>query len=205
MLRVLINNWWLFGLRGVLVLLLAIAVVFMRTLPQEWVVGAIGSVFLVIFFGVLAFIAGICTILAAVRGSDQRGDWWLLVGDGVVVAATGLVAISGLKLTLMELIHFLAFAALLVGVCEFGAARKLRRHVADEWFLLVAGLGSLGFGAFLFLGGDHYLKSPLTWLGAYALFSSLTMMGLAVRLRSLHNLPHILSSHAVSASERAAK
>src|ERR1700694_2293444 len=102
MLRVLINNWWLFGLRGVFALLLTIAVMFTRTLPGEWLVGAVASAYLVIFFGVLAFCAGICTILAAVHGSEQRGDWWLLAGDGIAVAAIGGLAICAPRLTLME-------------------------------------------------------------------------------------------------------
>jgi uncharacterized membrane protein HdeD (DUF308 family) len=205
MLRVLINNWWLFGLRGICTLLFAIATFFLLAFPQGWLVQAIASAWLVVLFGVLAFSAGVFTILAALRGSNQRGDWWLLVVDGGAVCVAGLIAVLVPDLTLISLIRMIAFAALFVGVCELGAARKLRRHIADERFLLLAGAGSLGFGAFLLVGWPHYLESTFKWLGAYASFSALTMLCLAVRLRSLHNLPHVLVEHATSVSKEARK
>jgi uncharacterized membrane protein HdeD (DUF308 family) len=194
MLRVLINNWWLLALRGTLALLFAGMAFSSHTLTGTWLLSSIALAGVVVVFGLLAIAAGVCTIVAAVRGA--RGEkWWLLLWDGIAVCVLGTVVLLAPKLDLISLARMLAVCALTIGVVELVLARTLRRHVPDEWFLAVSGAASFGFGLYLFLFWTHEATAMLRWLAAYAAFSGLAILGLAFRLRALRASVHELAGH----------
>lgn len=189
MIRVLINNWWLLGLRGIFALLFAVLAFSLRSFSDSIFTRPIAHTGLVIVFGLLAFAAGVCTILAALRRAG-RDRSHLLLWDGIAVSVVGLVALLGPKLELVWFVYFIAVWALVVGVLELLIARSLRRHIPDEWSLTVAGLASLILGAyFLFERSDDGV-SMLRWLGVYAGFSAITILALAFRLYSLRSSIH---------------
>lgn len=90
---------------------------------------------------------------------------------------------------LTHLIWVIALFALFVGACEILMARKVRRYLRDERFLVLAGAGSLIFGGFLLQGRAFSDNALLVWLGFYASFSAVTMSGLAFRLWRARALP----------------
>lgn len=93
----------------------------------------------VMVFGLLAFAAGVCTILAAFRRAGRNRSH-LLLWDGIAVSVVGLVTLLGSKLTLARFVYFIAAWAIVVGVPELLIAPSLRRHIPDEWSLTVAGV-----------------------------------------------------------------
>jgi uncharacterized membrane protein HdeD (DUF308 family) len=196
MLRVLINNWWLLALRGVFALLFAGMAFSSHTVTGTWLLSAIALAGVVVLFGLLAIAAGVCTIVAAVRGPGGE-KWWLLLWDGVAVCVFGIIVLLAPKLDLIWLARMLAAAALLIGVMELVLARTLRRHVPDEWFLAVSGAASFCFGLYLFLFWTEEATAILRWLAVYAAFSGLAILGLAVRLRMLRTTVHELAAHSL--------
>jgi len=147
----------------------------------------------VVLLGQLAMAAGACTIAAGIFRST-RGKCWLLVLNGFALGALGLIqyALVRFRISFLVIALLVALMAMSIGILELVLARTLRRqhHVADGWFLGVAGETSGGFAsAFLALGfgwikmepGTH---SDLLWLGSYFGFSAICMLGLALRLRS---------------------
>jgi len=192
LIQTLAKNWWLLALCGLLDAILALMNVSMRD-PN-------GSLTLRIFVpmsaGVLmcrlALAAGACTIAAGTWRS-RRGRSWLLAVNGVAFSAYGLIPLilwtRPLSFRLFALL--LVVMAISIGILELATARTLRRHVADKWFLGLAGAASIGFAlAFLALAfrwinlepGSH---SVFLWLGSYFGFSAICMPGLALRLHSL--------------------
>jgi uncharacterized membrane protein HdeD (DUF308 family) len=92
--------------------------------------------------------------------------------------------------------HLLVILAMAIGVLELSAARTLRRHVPDEWFLGLAGLASAGFAvAFLWINPEEAGRNVI-WLGVYSGFSAICMLGLALRLRNLRASIHRMAEHA---------
>ncbi len=198
MLRVLVHNWWLLLSRGVLALLFAVFVFFAQAYGSSWFLRAVALASVVEFFGVFAFCAGLITMVAALRSFGKESEWWLLLADGMAACIAGAVALAAPDLTFLHLVHLIGIWALFVGGAELIMARKLRRHVPDEYFLSLAAIGSLAFGLYLWIGGHWQLHQLLIWLGAYALFSAATMLALGLRLRKLRSLAHLAAQHAVS-------
>src|SRR5215470_14246090 len=119
MLRVLINNWWLLALRGIFALLLAGLAFSSHTVMGTWLVSAIALAGLVVFFGLLAIAAGVCTIVAGIRGASTPGGGersWLLFWDGVAVCAFGAVVLLAPELDFIWLARMLAVCAVVIGI-----------------------------------------------------------------------------------------
>lgn len=118
-----------------------------------------------------------CSPEAFQQGHDRR----LLLIDGIGVCLAGVIVAVVPTLTLPHLIRIIAFWAFFAAICEVLIARTIRRHLPDEWFLAMAGAGSLAFGAFLLQDREISDSFLLAWPGSYALFSAMTMSGLAFR------------------------
>jgi uncharacterized membrane protein HdeD (DUF308 family) len=134
------------------------------------------------------------------RSFGKESEWWLLLADGLGACIAGGVAIAAPDLTFLHLVHLIGLWALFLGLAELIMARKLRRHVPDEWFLALAATASLAFGLYLWFSRYLQLHQLLSWLGAYALFNACTMVALGLRLRKLRSLAHLAAQHAASSS-----
>lgn len=203
MIRLLIQNWWLLFLRGVLAIAFAIFIfVFLPFLPAPFL-RQFAFAGLAAIFALFAFATGVLTIAAAVRGAGQGGSSWLMLADGIAVTIGGLVILLSPGLTLIHVIQLIAIIALVVGVLEFVAGIHLRRHVTDEWLLITGGVISIAFAPCLLLANVGTVQSALTWISIYAFASGLAIIGLALRLRNLRNSIHALAGHKPAAQAAA--
>ena len=205
MIRLLIQNWWLLFLRGILAIAFAIFIfVFLPFLPAPFL-RQFAFAGLAAIFALFAFATGVLTIAAAVRGAVQGGSSWLMLADGIAVTVGGIIILLAPGATLTHVIQLIATIALVVGVLEFIAGIHLRRHVTDEWLLITGGVISIAFAPCLLLSRVETVESTLTWISVYAFASGLAIIGLALRLRRLRNSIHALAgskpaAHAVSQS-----
>jgi len=192
MIRMLIKNWWLLLLRGILAAVFAVFIfAFLPFVPAP-LVQEFAFAGLVVIFALLAIVTGVLTIAAAVRGAGQGGWSWLLLADGIGVTAGGLVILISPALTLAHVIELIGLTALFVGTLEVAAGIHLRRNLADEWLLISGGVISVVFATCLFLTGGS-IQTVLTWLSVYAAATGLSMAGLALRLRGLGKSIHALA------------
>lgn len=198
MFRVLIHNWWVLMLRGIFALLFGIYVFFVQSVRVISLLRAVVLTSVVELFGLFACVVGVLTILAAIRGFSKDQDWWLLLIDGAGAFVVGAAVVLRPEVTIITLLKFMGFWAFFVGVCELLIADRLRRHVPDEWFLALAAMGSVLFGTYMFLMGTPAVQRVFLWLGFYALFSAVTMLALAFRLRRLGALAHLSAEHPAS-------
>ena len=200
MIRLMIQNWWLLFLRGILAIAFAIFIfAFMPFLPAPFL-RQFAFAGLAAIFALFAFATGVLTIAAAVRGAGQGGSSWLMLADGIAVATGGLIILVAPGSTLVRVIQLIALIALVVGVLEFVAGIHLRRHVTDEWLLISGGIISIAFSPCLLLANIGTVQAAMTWVSVYALATGLAVIGLALRLRSLRN-----SIHALAGSKPAAR
>jgi hypothetical protein len=187
--QTLTKNWWLLALTGVLeAIALVIYLIIYDTTPNVY--GGNGMEMLV---NRLALAAGACAIAASIWRS-AKGISWLLLANGLVLSAYGLM-----PLFWRGPLSFRFFALLVVvmattfGILALTIARTLRGRVADEWFFGLAGAASVCFAlAFLALV-NHWIQlerrlyhpSIFLWLCFYFGFSAICMLGLALRLHKL--------------------
>jgi len=193
MIRLLIKNWWLLFLRGLLAIAFAVFIyAFLPFLPLPFLRQFAFSG-LTAIFSLFACLTGVLTMAAAVRGAESGGSSWAMLAEGIGVTVGGLVILLFPGLTLIHVVQLIAVTAVVAGILEVAAGVHLRRHVADEWLLISGGIISLVFGAVLFLTRVGSIAAALTWISLFALANGLAMMGLSLRLRSLRNSIHKLA------------
>ena len=203
MIRLMIQNWWLLFLRGVLAIAFAIFIfAFLPFVPAPFL-RQFAFAGLAAIFALFAFATGVLTIAAAVRGAGQGGSSWLMLADGIAVTTGGLIILFAPGATLIRVIQLIALIALVVGVLEFTAGIHLRRHVTDEWLLVSGGIISIAFAPCLLLANVGTVQAALMWISIYALATGVAVIGLALRLRSLRNSIHALAGHNTAAQTAA--
>jgi uncharacterized membrane protein HdeD (DUF308 family) len=177
-----LSNWWLFACRAVFAFVFAMYVFFIEGANLPFLLSAFAHASAVALFGILAFGAGIFTLAAALRPANRGHHRGLLLVDGLGACAAGAIVVLLPSFTLVHLVQVIGFWAAFVGLCEIFMAHTIRDHLPDEWFLVIAGVGSFALGIFLLLRSSADDQTVLAWLGSYALFSAICMSGVAYRL-----------------------
>jgi uncharacterized membrane protein HdeD (DUF308 family) len=173
---VLVRNWWVAGLRGVLAILFSILAIL---LPGETILS------LVLLFAAFSFSDGIVAIVLAIRGATVGSRWGMLLLNGILGVLVGIGAFLWPAITVLAFILLLTVWALISGVTMLVAAFRLKKSHGRGW-LAFGGIASILYGILL-------LISPLIgaivlawWLGIHALVFGVAMLFLAFRLRSHH-------------------
>jgi uncharacterized membrane protein HdeD (DUF308 family) len=144
-------------LRGLIAILLGLAAFVWSGLALAILVG---------LFGAFALIHGLFSVLLAVGERRQSRRWWLLLTQGLVGIAVGIIAFLWPTITARALLYLVAVWAIVTGLFELGAALWLRSLFKDEWPLLLVGAVSL---AMLWLFGAHAIIFGVLLLFAFRL------------------------------------
>ena len=192
MIETLTKNWLVLALCGVFDAMISVIYFMMLETDGPLTFHAWGGT--IAFLGELTLAAGACAIVAGIWRST-KGKCWLLVVNGIALGALGLIyyAFTHFRISFLTIALLIVLIAVSIGMLELFTARTLRqqRHVADGWFLSLAGAASFGFAFIFFSLGFRLIKLgpgshlDLLWLGSYFCFSAICMLGLALRLRSL--------------------
>jgi uncharacterized membrane protein HdeD (DUF308 family) len=174
MVDVVTRNWWAWLIRGI------VAIVF-GVLAFMWpgaTIVAIG-----ILFGAYALVDGVFAIVATIRAAETKARWWPLLLEGIVGILIAAITFWDIRITLFALYLTIAAWAFLTGILEIVAAVQLRKHIANEFWLIVGGIASIVFGGLMVwfpLAG----ALALVWLiGSYAILFGLLMIAFSFRLR----------------------
>jgi uncharacterized membrane protein HdeD (DUF308 family) len=170
---VLARNWWAIALRGVagiLFGLIAFAVPAAVMLSLAW-----------LFAGYL-LVDGVFAIVAAVRAAQTHERWGLLLAEGVIDLAMGILVLLFPTGAVLGFVIATAAWALLTGGLMLGAAFRL--HASHgRWWLGLAGVVSLLWGVVLILTPFAGALVLTWWLGGYAIVFGVSLLVLAFRLR----------------------
>jgi uncharacterized membrane protein HdeD (DUF308 family) len=168
------SNWWALALRGAVAILLGLLAF---TMPGITIAA------LVTLFGLYAFVDGVLAIMAAIRGVREHDRWGWMLLEGIVGIFVGVVAFFVPAGAAIALVWLVAVWAIVHGALEIGAAYRLRRIIADEWMLLLAGFLSVALGFLIAMRPGLGLALLVTWIGVYAMISGITLLVLAFRVR----------------------
>jgi Uncharacterized conserved protein len=168
------QNWWAVALRGVFAIIFALIALFV---PGATILS------LVLFFSAYMLVDGVITIVAAVRAASQHQRWGLLIFEGIVDIAVGIIAFIWPGLTVVFFVTLLAVWSLITGILEIVAAFKLNPAYGRGW-LIFSGIVSILFGIALLVAPLLGAVVLTWWLGAYAMVFGITLLVLAFKLRS---------------------
>jgi uncharacterized membrane protein HdeD (DUF308 family) len=171
---VLSRNWWVVLLRGSAAILFGLVTLF-------W--PGITMLSLVAVFVAYALVDGAFAIASAVRAARRHERWGLLVLNGIVSIAAGVVALLWPGITVLAFVMLIAAYAILSGAFMFVSAFRLNVDHGRVW-LALGGLASLAFGILLVLAPLAGAVVLTWWIGAYALIFGCFLLILAFRLRA---------------------
>jgi uncharacterized membrane protein HdeD (DUF308 family) len=175
MIGMLSQNWWAFALRGVVAIALGI-LAFVE--PNATLVA------LIAVFAAYALLDGVLAIAAGV--SVEGGPRWMFIVGGVLGIALGLLTIGRPDVTAVALVIVIGVWAIAPGVSEAVAAYQFRAVLENEWLLVLSGVVSFGFGVLLIVAPGAGIYAVLALIGYYALLAGIIYLGVAYRLRSVH-------------------
>jgi uncharacterized membrane protein HdeD (DUF308 family) len=175
--RVLIANWWLLALRGLLGVIFGVVAL---AFPGSTILA------LVLLFSAYALVDGALSVVAAIRAARQGQQWGLLTFQGVASIAAGVIAFLWPAITVLAFVLLIAAWSIVSGVLFVTAAFRVDDN-HERWWLAIGGIASLIYGV---LSAAAPLLGALVltwWLGAYTLVIGVALILLAFRLRSRGN------------------
>ena len=168
------RNWWALALRGVAALIFG---VFALLMPGVTIVS------LVWLFAAYLLVDGVFAIIAGLRAASHHERWVALILEGVLDLVAAAIAFFWPGVTLIVLLWFAAFWAIVTGVLMVAAA--IRLHLSHGRVLLgIAGAVSVLWGLLLLIFPAAGIVVLTWWFGAYAILFGCALLALAFRLRS---------------------
>jgi uncharacterized membrane protein HdeD (DUF308 family) len=172
--EVLAESWWAVGLRGILGILFGLICLLTPGLAVE--------VF-VILFAAYMLVDGVFAIIAGIKAARNGERWGLLILEGIVDLAAGLVAVLWPAITLVALIWIIAIWAVVTGALMLSAAFTLNLD-HGRWWLALGGIASIIFGILLVIEPLIGAVVLTMWIGAYAIVFGIFLLILAFQLHS---------------------
>jgi uncharacterized membrane protein HdeD (DUF308 family) len=174
-------RWGSLVFRGVVSILFAI-------LALAW--PGITLIALALLFGAYAFVDGVTALVVAAQRGPQPHRW-LLVVDGIIGVAAGVLTLFWPKITLLALIFVIGIRFVVMGALQIAAAIQLKDELRTPVLYGLAGVASLLVGILAFVVPGITALAVLTMLAIYAIVFGVMMFVLAYRLRRaiVHHAP----------------
>ena len=172
--EVLADSWWAVGLRGILGILFGLICLLTPGVAVE--------VF-VILFSAYMLVDGVFAIISGIKAARNGERWGLLILEGIVDLAAGVVAFLWPAITLVALIWIIAVWAVVSGVLMLSAAFTLNID-HGRWWLALGGIASIIFGILLVVEPLIGAVVLTLWIGAYALVFGVFLLVVAFQLHS---------------------
>ena len=167
-------NWWLLALRGL------IAVVF-GVLAFMWPGATL--ITLVWLFGAFAMVNGILSLVLAAKTPKGYPRVGSLILGGLLGILAGFLAFVMPGITAITLLILIAAWAIATGVMELVTAFRLRKIIANEWLLVLAGITSVAFGGIILMQPAAGALALIWLIATWAIGFGILLMILAFRLR----------------------
>jgi len=137
-----------------------------------------------LLFGVFALADGFANIATAIGGRKVNEDWWMLLLLGLAGVGVAALTFTHPDVTALVVLFWIAAWAIITGLLEVAVGIWLRKEIQGEFWLILAGLASIAFGAFLFARPAAGLISVIWVIAGYAFIFGLMLAIFAFRARS---------------------
>jgi uncharacterized membrane protein HdeD (DUF308 family) len=169
------HHWWMLGVRGLLAVIFGLAALLWTGLTL---------LVLVYLFGAYALVNGVMAVIISLQERQNLRQWWVLLLEGLVGIAAGVVAFAWPAITALALLFLIAFWAIVTGFLEIAAAFSGLLPAPQEWMLGLTGVLSVLLGVFLVIRPGVGILSLMWVIGIYALIIGVLFIIRAFQLRT---------------------
>jgi uncharacterized membrane protein HdeD (DUF308 family) len=180
LLQAISKYWWLILLRGLLAIGFGVAAFTMPGMTLN---------VLVLIFAIFAFVDGVFDVFHAFGGRQGNPDWWVLLLEGLLGIALGIVTFQAPGISALVLLLYIAFWALATGLLRILLAVRLRKEIEGEFWLILSGLASALFGLWLIARPGEGALALLWLVAIWSIVSGLLLSLLAFRVKGLGDRP----------------
>ena len=166
--------WWVVLLRGLAAIAFGIL---------AWTTPGLTILSLVLLWGAYALVDGVAALWAGWKAKDGNQPVWHIVLVGIVGIAAGVFTFASPGLTELALLMLIAAWAAVTGVFQIVAAIRLRKEIANEWYLILSGVLSVVFGAMMFFSPGAGAIALLWVIAAFSVAFGGLLVGFAFRLK----------------------
>jgi len=167
--------WWMLLIRGVIAVLFGLAAIFWTGLT---------ALVLVYLFGAFALIDGIVAVVVSLQERAVVPRWWVLLIEGIVGILIGVLTFFSPIVTALVLLYLIATWAIITGILEIAAAFSMRRALALEWTLAIAGILSILLGILLAFQPVSGILAVVRIIGIYAIIFGVLLIIRSFQFRS---------------------
>jgi uncharacterized membrane protein HdeD (DUF308 family) len=172
--NVLSRHWWVLLLRGLVAIVFGI---------MTWTQPGISLAALILLFGVYTLADGVLGVWTGITGRGQHR--WMLLLWGILGIGVGLLTFVVPGITALLLLLYIAAWAIATGLLEVVLAIRLRKEIKGEFFLVLGGLVSIGFGLFVAARPGVGALAVLKLIAVYAIAFGVILTALAFKVKGL--------------------
>jgi uncharacterized membrane protein HdeD (DUF308 family) len=176
-LKDLARKWWVIVLQGV-------AAVLFGVLAFAQPGATLAALLLLVALWALA--DGILALLASVGAAETKEPWWPWVLHALVSVGFGLVALRWPGISAFGLLLLIAYWAILRGILTIVTAIELRRVIPGEFWMILGGIISILFGAWIVIAPAAGALAVIWLIGFYAVTFGVALILAGVRLKKLN-------------------
>ena len=169
------RGWWRLLLRGLAAIAFGVL---------AWVLPGVSLASLVLLFAVYCFADGALAIWTAIEGRELDESWWLLLLQGLLGVAVGIMTLGAPAITALALLFYIAAWAIGIGLLEIITAVRLRKQITGEWTLVLRGVILIGLGILLMANPGAGALAMISVIAVSAVAFGVLLVILSLEARS---------------------
>ncbi len=174
------DKWWIVLIKGIAAIILGLLLLTNTKITLTAVI---------IVLGLYLIISGILDIVHVFTAKAETGNKWLVLIGGIIEIIVGIIIfiepIYATTFFAALSVYFVAFASLFVGFIAIIRGIQLRKHIDNEWTLIIGGALMIIYGGLLLLN-PFISVVALAWaIGIASIVGGILMIVFSFRLRKL--------------------
>ncbi len=170
------NNWWLFALNGILIILFGVLALFV---PGDLILS------IVMYMGILALIIGVAMAAGVINNIRNGLSYGTDLAETVIVLGLGILLTFFTKGSLEFFTIVVGSWALLLGALQLYFTFQLDPELYNRRNLIINAVITLLFGAALFFDPFNSAKVFIVILGIISLLIGTVLIIFALKIKSL--------------------
>ena len=168
------KHWWAILLRGIIAILFGVLALAASGFTLD---------LLLIFVGFFLLLGGLVSVIGSLFATHHK-HWWILMFNGLISIAAGIVVFTWPAITLLILVYLVAIWAIITGFFEFIASIAASWANPGKVFIGFVGVLSVILGIVMFAYPGLTINAAIWLIGVYAIIIGLSLIFFSFKLKA---------------------